>query len=78
MLHVELDSNLVSELVPSSADVMVSPLRHSHAKMHLVRPGQAGRNGQNVQSHVKLVVKEDIDNVLMVTIVILKVSHHSS
>ena len=52
--------------------------RHSHVKMLPVRRGEAGRNGQNAQLHVKLAVKEDIDSVLMVTVVIRKVFHHSS
>ena len=43
-----------------------------------VRHGATGQNGPNAQLHVKLAVKEDIDSVLMVTLVILKVSHHSS
>ena len=40
-----------------------------------VRHGAAGLNGQNAQLHVKLVAREDIDSVLMVTLVILKAFH---
>jgi len=76
MLLVVLDLNPVSELVLNSVNVMVSLLRHNHVKMHPVRRGEAGQNGQSVQLHVKLVVKEDIDNVFMVTIVIPKAFHH--